>query len=71
NCFKVIFCMKYDPAFFNNKRILDFRFKLAEFANNKNQASEVRLILSSNNYNYEYIQKFFSAADHEDINKNE
>ncbi|MBK2356784.1 pilus assembly protein PilF [Francisella hispaniensis] len=70
NCYKVIYSMKGDPAFFNNKRILDLRLKLAEYANNKNQAAEVRLILSSNNYNDEDIQKFFSAADQEDINKN-
>ncbi|MDE5002639.1 pilus assembly protein PilF, partial [Francisella tularensis subsp. holarctica] len=54
----------------NNKRILDVRLKLAEYANNKNQAAEVRLILSSNNYNDDDIQKFFSAADQEDIIKN-
>ncbi|APC91500.1 MULTISPECIES: pilus assembly protein PilF [Francisella] len=70
NCYKVIYSMKDDSAFFNNKRILDLRLKLAEYAHNKNQAAEVRLILSSNNYNDEDIQKFFSAADQEDIDKN-
>ncbi|MDE4951276.1 pilus assembly protein PilF, partial [Francisella tularensis subsp. holarctica] len=63
NCYKVIYSIKDDPAYFNNKRILDLRLKLAEYANNKNQADEVRLILSSNNYNDEEIQKFFSEAD--------
>ncbi|ALB01612.1 pilus assembly protein PilF [Francisella persica ATCC VR-331] len=70
NCYKVIYSMKDDSAFFNNKHILDLRLKLAEYAHNKNEAAEVRLILSSNNYNDENIQKFFSAADQYDIDKN-
>nr|WP_265736940.1 hypothetical protein [Francisella orientalis] len=46
------------------------RLKLAEYANNKNEAAAVRLVLSSNNYNDEDIDKFFSAADQKDIDKN-
>ncbi|AEI36362.1 CDC27 family protein [Francisella salina] len=69
-CYKVIYGMKNDTAFFNNKLILDMRLKLAEYANNKNEAAAVRLVLSSNNYNDEDIEKFFSAADQKDINEN-
>ncbi len=69
-CYKVIYSMKNDPQFFNNKLVLDMRLKLAEYANNKNEAAAVRLVLSSNNYNDEDIDKFFSAADQKDIDKN-
>nr|WP_234384150.1 hypothetical protein [Francisella noatunensis] len=69
-CYKVIYSMKNDPQFFNNKLVLDMRLKLAEYANNKNEAAAIRLVLSSNNYNDEDIDKFFSAADQKDIDKN-
>lgn len=70
DCYKTIYSMKNDRAFFNNKRILDLRLKLAEYAHNKNEAAAVSLILSSNNYNDEDMQKFFSGADQKDIDKN-
>lgn len=62
NCYRTIYGMKNDREFFNNKRILDLRLKLAEYAHNKNEAAAVRLILSSNNYNDEDMQKFFEKA---------
>ncbi|AIT08637.1 pilus assembly protein PilF [Candidatus Francisella endociliophora] len=61
-CYKTIYSMKGDRAFFNNKRILDLRLKLAEYAHNRNEAAAVRLILSSNNYNDEDMEKFFSKV---------
>ena len=62
-CYKVIYGMRDNKAFFNNKRILELRLKLAEYAHNKNEAATVRLIFSSNDFNDDAMNKFFAGAD--------
>lgn len=62
-CYKVLYSMQKDKKFFNNRRVLELRLKLAEYANNNNEAAKVRLILSSNKYNDDNINDFFSASD--------
>ena len=63
DCYKVIYGMKNNKAFFNNKRILELRLKLAEYAHNKNEAATVRLIFSSNDFNDDAMNKFFEGAN--------
>jgi type IV pilus assembly protein PilF len=43
--------MSNNEVFFNNKRVLDLRLKLAKVMGDKNEAAIVQLILSSNDYN--------------------
>lgn len=64
--YKVIYGMKSNKAFFNNKRILELRLKLAEYANNKNEAAQVRLIFSSNDFNDDSMDQFFAGVDNKD-----
>ena len=63
DCYKVIYGMKNNKVFFNNKRILELRLKLAEYAHNKNEAATVRLIFSSNDFNDDAMNKFFEGAN--------
>jgi type IV pilus assembly protein PilF len=63
DCYKVIYGMKNNKAFFNNKRILELRLKLAEYAHNKNEAATVRLIFSSNDFSDDAMNKFFEGAN--------
>ncbi|KEI35610.1 CDC27 family protein [Allofrancisella frigidaquae] len=62
-CYKVIYEMRSNEEFFNNKRVLELRLKLAEYANNKNEAATVRLIFSSKDFNDDDMDQFFSASD--------
>ena len=63
DCYKIIYGMKNNKTFFNNRRILELRLKLAEYAHNKNEAATVRLIFSSNNFNDDEMNKFFEDAN--------
>ena len=63
DCYKVIYSMRNDKEFFNNKRILKLRLKLAEYAHNKNEAAKVRLLFSSNNFDSDAMDKFFEGAN--------
>ena len=63
DCYKVIYSMKNDKIFFNNKRILELRLKLAEYAHNKNEAATIRLIFASNDFNDDAMNKFFEGAN--------
>ncbi|AJC49173.1 pilus assembly protein PilF [Allofrancisella guangzhouensis] len=62
-CYKVIYEMKDNGEFFNNKRVLKLRLKLAEYTHNKDEAATVRLIFSSKDFNDDNIDQFFSASD--------
>lgn len=70
SCYKVIYSMKDDKVFFNNRSILILRLKLAEYAHNKNEAAAVRLILSSSDYNDLSMDEFFSEEDQKDVKDN-
>ena len=60
-CYKTIYSMKDNKEFFNNRKVLQLRLKLAEYANNKNEEASVKLILSSENYNDDDMNEFFFA----------
>lgn len=66
DCYRIIYGMRNNKAFFNNKRILELRLKLAEYANNKNEAAKVRLIFSSNDFNDDSMEKFFADVEDKD-----
>ena len=66
-CYKVIYSMKDDNQFFYNRKVLELRLKLAEYANNTNEIATIKLILSSSDYNDD-MNQFFSKADMGDIN---
>ncbi|BCD90399.1 pilus assembly protein PilF [Francisella halioticida] len=66
-CYKVIYSMKNDNQFFYNRKVLELRLKLAEYANNKNEIATIKLILSSSDYNDDDMNQFFSKADMGDI----
>lgn len=67
-CYKVIYSMKDDNQFFYNRKVLELRLKLAEYANNTNEIATIKLILSSSDYNDDDMNQFFSKADMGDIN---
>ena len=48
---KIVYSMSNNEVFFNNKRVLDLRLKLAEVLKDKNEAAIIYLILSSNDFN--------------------
>ncbi|WP_150468258.1 pilus assembly protein PilF [Francisella sp. SYW-9] len=67
-CYKVIYSMSDDKEFFYNKKVLELRLKLAEYANNRSEIATIKLILSSSDYNNNDMNQFFSKADMGDIN---
>ncbi|API86892.1 pilus assembly protein PilF [Francisella uliginis] len=67
-CYKVIYSMKDDNQFFYNRKVLELRLKLAEYANNRSEIAMIKLILSSSDYNDDDMNQFFSKADMGDIN---
>lgn len=67
-CYKVIYSMKDDKKFFYNRKVLELRLKLAEYANNTNEIATIKLILSSSDYNDDDMNQFFSKADMGDVN---
>ncbi len=66
--YKTIYAMKDDSNFFNNKRVLELRLKLAQLMKNKNEAAIVKLILSSKNYNDDDSIEEFYIPDSADLN---
>ncbi|MED7789401.1 CDC27 family protein [Francisella sp. 19X1-34] len=67
-CYRIIYSMKDDKEFFYNKKVLDLRLKLAEYANNRSEIATIKLILSSSGYNDNDMNQFFSKADMGDVN---
>ncbi|QIW10274.1 pilus assembly protein PilF [Francisella sp. LA112445] len=67
-CYKVIYSMSDDKEFFYNRKVLELRLKLAEYANNRSEIATIKLILSSSDYNDNDMNQFFSKADMGDVN---
>ncbi len=68
-CYKIIYGMRNNKAFFNNKKILELILKLAEYAHNKDEAATVGLVFSSNYFNDDTMNKFFADANNGDTSE--